>query len=117
MARHPCQLTRQTCAQRALLLPTVRSSAVGASSSARNGARVAVAYPDHAAKQVRAAHACLAQQLLTACLAQWQRDVLNSVKLACVSVGVGAASYSFCTQLRPGSVTVCPASFVGRLPS
>ena len=69
-----------------------------------------MAYPDRAAVQARAAHACLAQQLLTAGLAQWQRDVLNSVKLACVSVGVGAASYSFCAQLRPGSVTVRPAA-------
>ena len=45
---------------------------------------------------------------------QWQSDVLSSVKLACVSVGVGAASYSICAQLRLGSVTVRPAAFLGR---
>jgi hypothetical protein len=40
---------------------------------------------------------------------QWQRDVLNSVKLACVSVGVGAASFALCAQLS--SITVrCGAS-------
>jgi hypothetical protein len=42
---------------------------------------------------------------------QWQRDVLNSVKLACVSVGVGAASFALCAQLRMSSITVrCGAS-------
>ena len=60
-ARRPCQLTRRACAQRALLLPAVRSSAAGASSSATNGAKVAVAYPDRAAMQARACHACFAQ--------------------------------------------------------
>ena len=41
---------------------------------------------------------------------QWQQDVLNWVKLLCVSVGVGAASYALCTQLRLNSVTVRVAS-------